>query len=40
MSAQNIITQRNLVKQPQTSPEGVTASTYGILQTNPVFTNH
>jgi len=40
MSAQNIITQRNLVKQPQTVSEGTTASTYGIIPTDPAFTNH
>lgn len=40
MSAINIITQRNLVKQPQSVAEGVTAATYGITVTNPTFTNH
>lgn len=40
MSAVNIITQRNLVKQPQSVSEGITAATYGITPTNPTLTNH
>lgn len=37
MSAQNIITQRNLIKKPQFVTEGITAATYGVTPTNPVF---
>jgi len=40
MPAQNIITHRNLVKQPQSIAEGITVATYAVTPATPTFTNH
>jgi len=37
MAAQNLITQRDVIKKPQFVVEGTTAALYGVTPTNPVF---